>query len=121
MLRRSLFGIEFERYFEVPAMKSIVLAFLLMCSLTMTALGQVTTGSLSGTVSDPSGAIVPGATVTLVNNATGAERSAISNSTGTFDFQALQPGTYTISVDARGFRHAVARDIVVSVASSAQV
>src|SRR5881409_2531366 len=87
----------------------------------LSAFAQTTAGSLTGTVSDPSGASVIGATVTLVNAATGAERSAISSSTGTFDFQALQPGTYTISVDAKGFKRAVARDIVVSVASAAQV
>ena len=76
-------------------MKSISLAALLTCLLTLTALGQQTTGSLNGTVNDPSGAVVAGATVTAVNTATGAERSAVSSSSGTFDFQALQPGTYT--------------------------
>jgi hypothetical protein len=122
MLRRSrLFGIQVERYFEVPAMKSIILATLLMCLLALTALGQTTTGSLNGSVTDPSGAIVTGATVTVVNNATGAERSAVSSITGTFDFQALQPGTYTVSVDAKGFKRAVAREIIVSVSSTAQV
>src|SRR5882672_8909005 len=85
------------------------------------ALSQATTGNLGGTVNDPSNAVVIGANVTLVNTATGAERSTISSSTGTFDFQTLQPGTYTISVDAKGFRKAVARDITVSVASAAQV
>src|SRR5437660_1162033 len=103
------------------AMKSISLAALLPCLLALTAFGQGTTGSLSGTVTDPSGAVVAGATVTAVNTATGAERSAVSSSTGTFDFQALQPGTYTISVDAKGFKKAVSRDIVVSVASATQV
>src|SRR5947209_3077095 len=102
-------------------MKSISLAALLTCLLALTAFGQQTTGSLNGTVNDPSGAVVAGATVTAVNTATGAERSAVSSSSGTFDFQALQPGTYTVSVDAKGFRRAVARDIVVSVASSTQV
>jgi hypothetical protein len=82
---------------------------------------QTTTGSVSGTITDPSNAVVPAATVTLVNTATGAERSAVTSSEGTFSFQTLQPGTYTISVEAKGFRKAVARDIVVSVASVAQV
>jgi hypothetical protein len=82
---------------------------------------QTATGSLSGTITDPSNAVVAGATVTLVNTATGAERSAVSSSLGTFDFQALQPGTYTVSVEAKGFKKAVARDITVSVSSAAQV
>jgi hypothetical protein len=101
--------------------KSTVFAILLTCLLTMTALGQVTTGSLTGSATDPGGLNVAGATVTLVNTSTGAERTAVSNSSGVFDFQALQPGRYTISVDAAGFRKAVARDIVVSVGSASQV
>src|SRR5437588_5454346 len=103
------------------AVKSISLAALLTCLLALTALGQQTTGSLSGTVTDPSGAVVAGATVTVTNAATGAERSAESNSQGVFDFQTLQPGKYTITVEAKGFKKAVSRDIVVSVASAAQV
>ncbi len=82
---------------------------------------QTTTGSLSGTVIDQKESVVPGATVTLTNNATGAERTAETSSNGTFDFQALQPGTYIATVEAAGFKRAVVRDIVVSVASSAQV
>jgi carboxypeptidase family protein len=82
---------------------------------------QTTNGSLSGTVADPSGAVVPGANVTVTNADTGAERSAISSSTGTFDFQALQPGKYTVSVEAKGFKKAVSSGIVVSVAVTAEV
>jgi len=129
MLRRSRdLGVNFERYSRVSARfrslsgaAALCFAILLTCLLTSTALGQATTGSLSGSVSDASGAVVPGATVTLVNTATGAERTVESSSSGTFDFQALQPGTYTISVEAKGFKRAVAREIVVSVASNAEV
>ena len=80
-----------------------------------------TTGSLTGTVTDPGGALVPGATVTLVNTATSAERSAVTGSSGIFDFQALAPGNYTVSVEATGFRRAIARNIIVNVASAASV
>lgn len=80
-----------------------------------------TTGSLTGTVTDPSGALVPGATVILVNEATKAERSAVTSSAGIFDFQALTPGNYTISVEASGFKRAVARNIVINVATSSSV
>ena len=80
-----------------------------------------TTGSLTGTVTDPGGALVPGATVTLVNDATRAERSAITGSTGIFDFQALAPGNYTVSVEATGFRRAIARNIVINVATGSSV
>jgi hypothetical protein len=89
------------------------------CQIALQA--QTTTGSLSGTVLDQKESVVPGATVTVTNNATGAERSAETSSNGTFDFQTLQPGTYTISVEAKGFKRGVVRDIVISVASAAQV
>jgi hypothetical protein len=89
--------------------------------LAQAAIFAQTTGSLTGTVTDPTGALVPGATVTLVNNATRAERSAVTSSTGIFDFQALTPGNYTVSVEASGFKTAVARNIVVNVASASSV
>ena len=119
MQRRS--GLPCTARFSSLAVKSTILAILLTCLSTLTALGQVTTGSLSGTAVDPQGAVVAGATVTVVNNSTSAERTAISNSAGLFDFQALQPGTYTITVEATGFRRAVARDVVVSVASNTEM
>ena len=71
-----------------------------------------TNGSLSGTISDQHKGAVAGATVTLLSNVAGAERTAVSDSNGAFDFQALLPGTYTISVEATGFKKAIARDIV---------
>jgi hypothetical protein len=80
-----------------------------------------TTGSLSGTVTDPNNAVVAGATVTLQSNVAGAERSAVTDSNGAFDFQALLPGTYTINVEAVGFKKAIAREIVVSVSLNSQV
>ncbi|HEX6729841.1 MAG TPA: carboxypeptidase-like regulatory domain-containing protein, partial [Pyrinomonadaceae bacterium] len=100
---------------------SVSLTFAVICLLALTAQGQTTTGALTGTINDQSGAVVAGATVMIVNNQTGSERSALSNSGGTFDFQTLQPGMYTISVEATGFRKAVARDILVSVGSTAEV
>ena len=108
---------------QVPAaaVRPAFLAILLTCLLTLTVVGQVTTGSLNGTVTDPSGANVAGATLTLVNTATGAERTTISSSTGAYDFQALQPGSYKMTVEAQGFKKAVDTDITISVATASQV
>jgi hypothetical protein len=64
---------------------------------------QLTTGSLSGTVRDATGAVVPGAHVTLLNQATNDARTTLSNSTGYFTFAAVQPGSYAITVSAPGF------------------
>ncbi len=82
---------------------------------------QTTTGALTGTVTDPGSALVAGATVTVTGVETGAERSAVTNSSGIFDFQALLPGKYNVSVDAKGFKKTVVRDVVISVAQTAQL
>ena len=104
-----------------PILRSAGLVGLLISLVAITAFSQQTTGTLHGTVNDPSGAVVAGATVTVTNPETGAERAAETNSNGVFDFQALQPGKYTVSVEAKGFKRAVSRDIVVSVSVAAEV
>jgi len=65
-----------------------------------------TTGSatLRGTVKDPQGAIIRGATVTLINERTSEERHATSSEDGTYTFPALTPGTYTVKTEAPGFK-----------------
>lgn len=62
-----------------------------------------TTATLSGTVQDPSGAVIPGASVTLVNEATQDTRLATANANGFFAFPSLVPGSYTLKVDAKNF------------------
>ena len=80
-----------------------------------------TTGSLTGLINDQNKAVVAGATVTLLSNVAGANRTTISDSNGAFDFQALLPGTYSIEVEGKGFKKAIVRDIVVSVNLTSQV
>ncbi|HKS82408.1 MAG TPA: carboxypeptidase-like regulatory domain-containing protein [Candidatus Acidoferrales bacterium] len=64
-------------------------------------------GQLSGTVVDSSGAVVPGATITLTQPSTGLTRTVPSSETGAFVFPDLLPGTYKVTVDAKGFASAV--------------
>jgi hypothetical protein len=61
-------------------------------------------GSLRGTVKDPTGAVVPGADVTLISEGTRDERRAITDEEGGFYFGALRPGTYTLRVELPGFK-----------------
>jgi hypothetical protein len=61
------------------------------------------TATLSGTVSDPTGAVVPGASVAIRSLATGVERSTLSDGTGNYTAPSLQPGDYTVTVSAAGF------------------
>ena len=98
----------------------MLIAGLALIAVQVVVQGQ-TTGSLSGTVSDPQKALVAGATVKLLSNVAGAERSAVTDSNGAFDFQALLPGTYSVSVEATGFKKFVAREVVVSLNLTTQV
>jgi hypothetical protein len=78
----------------------LVLAALLL--LQVAALGQGDNGKISGTVKDQDGAIVPGASVTVINDRTGDERSATTNTDGTFSVAALKASTYTVTATATG-------------------
>lgn len=68
----------------------------------LAASAQSQTGSIHGTVADPSGAVVPSATITLTSQS-GTAQFAMSGGNGAFSINALQPGSYTISVSAEGF------------------
>jgi hypothetical protein len=79
-----------------------------------------TLGTITGEVRDASSAVVPGATVTVVNQATNATRTTVSNEVGLFDFPALPPGTYTVKSELEGFKTAT-RDIELQVQQTARV
>ena len=78
------------------------------------AWGQ-TNGSIRGIVNDPSGAVVPGATVTATLAGTATQRSAVSDKDGAFDIPELPVGTYEVNADAQGFKKFVAKTVVVSI------
>jgi hypothetical protein len=66
-------------------------------------MAQNTTGLLTGSVSDPSGAVIPGATVVLKNEQSGDERKTITNNDGFFSISGVQVGDYTVIITAQGF------------------
>lgn len=82
----------------------LVVAALLAVLWNPPGYAQTTTATLSGTVYDISGAIVPGAKVNLRNQASGALRTTVANGEAYFTFAAIPPGTYTIKVEMKGFR-----------------
>jgi hypothetical protein len=89
----------------------VVLIAVILISLTSlasfpSAAAQVPTGSLSGVVKDPAGAVIVGAQVTIRTDATGETRSAATNNEGRFKFDNLAPGNYTLSVAQAGFKAA---------------
>lgn len=73
---------------------------------------QESGASLSGIVTDPSGAVITTAKVSATNDATGVTNKTITNSSGYYTFPALQPGTYTLSVSATGFKTSVQKNVV---------
>ena len=77
----------------------VIAALMAPCLMAQSAVS----GDLTGTVTDPSGAVVSGATVTLKSDATGATRTSTSGSNGTYRFSLLSPGSYTVTVTASGF------------------
>jgi Carboxypeptidase regulatory-like domain len=84
--------------------KRSLLGWVLLSTLSVTlAFGQIATTSLRGTIKDPSGALVPGATITITDDATGKSSTATANSDGLYSFAQIMPAKYTIRVTAVGF------------------
>ena len=82
-----------------------ILVFLLLITVFLPAslFAQIDTGGITGTVTDPAGAVVPGATVTLTNTGTSLALTTQSTSTGTYSFTGVRPGTYDLRAEQQGF------------------
>lgn len=89
-------------------------AFVAMSCATQ-LLAQGTTSRLTGQVVDPTGALVAGASVQLTNEGTGAVFSTNSTEAGSYSFEAVQSGKYTVTVETPGFKRFVARNNTVSI------
>ncbi|GGH06127.1 carboxypeptidase-like regulatory domain-containing protein [Silvibacterium dinghuense] len=96
-----------SRWFDVNVFRhswfAAILLAVLACTGAGNSLAQITAGSLSGTVRDASGAVIPDAQVTLQNDTSGDVRSTVSNSAGYFTFAAVPSGGYTVIISAKGF------------------
>jgi Carboxypeptidase regulatory-like domain len=100
-----------------------ILVFLLIALLSGTlsslAVAQsLISGDVTGIVSDPSGAVVPNATVTIKNNGTGHTQTATSNAAGVYRFSLLSPGSYTVTAGASGFQN-TSQSVTVTVGQAA--
>ena len=87
----------------------------LLIALSSGAFAQTATSVVFGTATDASGAPIPNVPVTATATATGVSTKVVTNESGNYVFPNLQPGTYTVSCEARGFRKAEACNVLVKV------
>lgn len=99
--------------------KFICSVITLLLAFSVAAFGQFTTGTVEGTVTDPNGGAVNGATITLTNSSTSAVQTTTSNDQGFFTFRSLTPGNYSLTIDATGFAKASVDRVVVQVGTIA--
>lgn len=90
---------------RIQSCMKAILVFLLLITVFLPAslFAQIDTGGITGTVTDPAGAVVPGATVTLTNTGTSLALTTQSTSTGTYSFTGVRPGTYDLRAEQQGF------------------
>lgn len=97
------------------------LGFTLLALLVCTSAFAQSTTSLSGVVKDSAGGVIPGATVTIKNNTTGATFEAVTAANGTYSVPALQAGTYTVTASLTGFKTAQASNVRIALGTPATV
>ncbi|HSW39928.1 MAG TPA: carboxypeptidase-like regulatory domain-containing protein, partial [Acidobacteriota bacterium] len=73
------------------------------------------TGALTGTITDPSGAVIPGAQIEAISIATGATRTAVSGNNGSYRIALLPPGSYNVRISMSGFQTAEFLSVVINV------
>ncbi|HSU18726.1 MAG TPA: carboxypeptidase regulatory-like domain-containing protein [Acidobacteriaceae bacterium] len=96
-------------------MRKLPVLFVVLVLSAAMAIAQGTTSRISGTVTDSTGAVVPNATVSATNDATGVSYTTHSSGAGTYAFDSLQIGSYTVKVDAPGFQEFVSTGNVLAI------
>jgi len=99
--------------------QKLMIAAVLLPILTLSAqlFCQTTTSSLSGTVTDASKAVLPGASVTAINNDTGVKATTTTNNAGIYNFGSLQPGTYKVTAQMTGFQPTTKTDVALAISA----
>src|SRR5262245_59491988 len=95
----------------------------IVCVVLLSVLPAIaqTQAGLSGVIHDPTGAVIPGVSVTMTNPATKFARSVVSNEAGVYSFVSLQPGRYNIRVELPGFRTITQSDVELQIQQSARL
>src|SRR5512145_665936 len=103
MKTRTLLGLPLQAFIHAAVIAALAVA----------SMAQITTTGIRGIVRDPSGAVIPNATIKLTDNSTGIEYATVSSSDGGFLFPNLQFGSYKLTVTAAGFQTTVIAAITV--------
>src|SRR5688500_1799019 len=101
---------------SMPASR-LTAALLWAVAFAFPAAAQSNKGTITGTVTDPNGAVVKDAKVTVTNVADGQSREATSSDDGTYSIPALDPGVYRVTVEAPGFSQSVIEEVKVDTAA----
>src|SRR5580692_9463847 len=103
-------------------MKNLAYSVMVLLSIAAAAWAQTSgSGTISGTLTDPNGAVIPNATVTILNVDTGIERSLASNGAGLYTAPFLQPGHYQVTASKAGFSKIVRQDLTLQVGQTLTV
>ena len=100
----------------VRKVQRVLAALCLIAVFSVCALAQ-NSGSITGTVKDSGGGVIPGATVTVIDQARASRQTVTTSSEGNFAFPQLQPGTYTVTTEAKGFKKSESTDVTLPVAT----
>jgi len=92
-------------------MRNVIVALMLLALVSVQAFGQSTYATVSGTVGDTTGAVLPGVEITATNNATGVVSTVLSNESGAYNFASLLPGVYKVSASLPGFQTKTFTDV----------
>ena len=101
---------------KISGLLLVALALFISPSLTWAA----TTGSIFGTLKDPSGAVIPGAIITVTNTAQGIQTKAMTDDKGNYNFPSLTVGRYNLEAEAPGFKTVKRNDLVIDLDSALQ-
>ena len=107
---------------EIPLfIRRILMCFALLSSLAWPAYAQFETGSITGTVQDRSGGVLPGVTVTLRNLDTNVTQVTTTNDSGAYEFFTLRVGRYEVKAELSGFSTATVQDIALAIGNRQRV
>jgi len=102
-------------------MKRMLIALLMCVLVSAPAWAQFETGTVVGTIKDSTGAVVPGAKVTLTNTQTGVTNEKTSDANGSYEFFTVRPGAYVITAEKQGFSIALVDNVTVTVGARQRI